>query len=74
MIEQLGYVKETISLRENDIKCNEFETNNLLMDDILLALGYNKRRDRGVRAVYTPGADWEVVINGTPRFLITVYG
>lgn len=74
MLNGLEYVKETISLRENDITNNSFETNNLLLEDILLALGYNKRREPGVKALYTGGADWEISSNNEHRFIITVCG
>lgn len=46
MLKDLEYVQETIELRKDDIKDNEFETNDLLIEDILKALGYNKRETR----------------------------
>ena len=74
MLSGLEYVKETIELRKADIQENDFETNNLLMDDILLALGYNKRRNKGVHAVYSGQADWEIEDNGQIRMFIKVAG
>lgn len=74
MLPGLEYVQETIELRSEDIRENPFETNNLLMDDILIALGYNKRRIPGVKAVYSDYADWEITVNGEKRFIIAVYG
>lgn len=74
MLNGLEYVKETIELRKSDIENNEFETNNLLLDDILIALGYNKRRELGVKAIYSGNADWEVIIDNDARFIVAVYG
>ncbi len=74
MLDGLGYVKETISLREQDIKENAFETNKLLIEDILMALGYNRRRDRGVKETYSGGADWEISSDGQKRFMLGVCG
>lgn len=74
MFNKLEYVKETIELRREDIENNEFETNNLLLDDILIALGYNKRREPGVKALYSSNADWEIIYNGETRFIVAVYG
>ena len=74
MINGLEYVKETIDLRQSDILDNAFETNNLLLDDILLALGYNKRREPGVKAIYSGGVDWEVACGGENRFVVSVAG
>ena len=74
MLQGLEYVKETIELRKQDIENNDLETNSLLMDDVLLAFGYNKRRDKGVKAVYAGGADWEISDGSEVRMLIKVYG
>lgn len=74
MLQGLEYVKETIELRKQDIENNDLETNSLLMDDVLLAFGYNKRRDKGVKAVYAGGADWEISEGSEVRMLIKVYG
>lgn len=74
MLRDLEYVKETIDLRKDEIRSNEFETNDLLMEDILRALGYNRKRDTGVKAIYSNEANWQVAINGEPRFIVYVYG
>lgn len=74
MFKGLEYVKETIDLRLNDIKNNRFETNILLFDDILKALGYDKRKEKGVRAVSNDEIDWEISVDGEYRFIVTVYG
>lgn len=74
MLKGLEYVKETIEFRKGDIENNEFETNNLLLDDILISLGYNKRRESGIKSVYSGDADWEISCGGEPRFVIAVYG
>lgn len=74
MLRDLEYVKETIDLRKDDIQNNEFETNDLLMEDILQALGYNKKRDPGVKAVYSGEVNWQVGINGENRFVVYVHG
>lgn len=74
MLKDLEYVQETIELRKDDIKDNEFETNDLLIEDILKALGYNKKRDTGVKAVYSGEVNWQVSINGENRFVVYVKG
>lgn len=74
MLKDLEYVQETIELRKDDIRDNEFETNDLLIEDILKALGYNKKRDTGVKAVYSGEVNWQVSINGENRFVVYVKG
>lgn len=67
-------ILETIQYREQDIHNNPFETNDLLLDDLLLSLGYNKKREKGVKAIYSGEADWEIAIDNTARYTILVYG
>ena len=74
MLQGLEYVQETINLRSQDIQGNRIETNNMLMDDILLALGYNKRREKGITPVYDSDIDWEISVGEDNRFVISVIG
>ena len=78
MFDGLSAVKEVIDLRKADIIGDKFETNDLLMDDILIALGYNKRKDRGVKHINSHESsskvDWEIWEDGKCRFIIKVYG
>lgn len=70
----LSYVKETIELNSQDIEHSREETNSLLMDDMLQALGYNRRRERGVKPIRSDEADWEVACSDGNRFIVRVYG
>lgn len=74
MLEGLEYVQETIGIRKEDIINNPCETNSLLLEDILLALGYNKRREPGVKAISNGDVQWEIACNGEQRFVVLVLG
>lgn len=74
MLVGLEYVQETIEYRHQDIANNKTETNSLLMDDVLLALGYNRRREKGIKAFYDKRINWEIAIGDECRFLVYVIG
>lgn len=70
----LSVVKETIEINKEELKGNKELTNELLIDDIMLALGYNKKRNLGVRRVYGSNIDWEINIGDKKRFVVKTIG
>lgn len=67
-------IKETLQLNSEEIKGNRDLTNELVIDDIMLSLGYNKKRVKGVRRLYDDSIDWEVIIDEQKRFIIKTVG
>ena len=59
-IEELS---ETLKYNYSDMSDNRALTNELMVSDILVELGYNKKRDRAVRRLFEQDFDW--VIEGT---------
>lgn len=56
----IGLIKETIALRKESLQQDKEYTNELLVDDIIAYLGYNKRLDAGVRRRVSDDIDWEI--------------
>lgn len=68
-------IKYTIELNKDKLIDNKELTNELLVDDIMLALGYNKKRTKGVNRLFdSKDADWEVIIDGEKRLFVKVIG
>lgn len=70
----LQSIKETIELNLEDITGNRELTNEIVIDDIMLSMGYNKKRVRGVKRVYNSDIDWEIIINEEHRFIVRTIG
>lgn len=70
----LSIVKETMEINKEELKGNRELTNELLIDDIMLALGYNKKRNTGVKRIYGSDVDWDISINEQKRFVIKTIG
>lgn len=70
----LSFVKETIEINRGELVGNRALTNELLVDDIMLALGYNKKRNTGVKRIYGFDLDWEVCIDEHNRFVVKTVG
>ncbi|MBO5386789.1 MAG: hypothetical protein J6A59_01415 [Lachnospiraceae bacterium] len=56
----IGLIKETIALRKESLQQDKEYTNELLVDDIIAYLGYNKRLDAGVKRRVSDNIDWEI--------------
>ena len=54
-------ITETLEFNKDDLKGNRMLTNEIIVDDIMLGLGYNKRRDKSVQRLYDKLIDWMVV-------------
>lgn len=57
----IGLIKETISLRKDLLQKDKEYTNELLVDEIISYLGYNKRLDAGVNRRISDDIDWEII-------------
>lgn len=53
-------LSETLKYNYSDISDNRALTNEFMVGDILVELGYNKKRDRAVKRLYGQELDWEV--------------
>lgn len=53
-------LSETLKYNYSDISDNRALTNEFMVGDILVELGYNKKRDRSVKRLYGQELDWEV--------------
>ena len=53
-------LSETLKYNYSDISDNRALTNEFMVGDILVELGYNKKRDRAVKRLYGHELDWEV--------------
>ena len=75
MLEKLSYAKETLDLYCEEIKNKSLETNDMLIEDILLALGYMRKRNKGVREAHdTDAIHWTINDGDETRFIIKVLG
>lgn len=65
-------ITETIEFNKEDLKCNRMLTNEIIVDDIMLGLGYNKRRDKSVQRIYNKLIDWMVVTTSGKKIAFKV--
>lgn len=70
----LQEVQETLRERQQDLEHNAWMTNGLIMDDMLLALGYNKKRDRSIREYFSGPLKFEMQAANEQRMAIKVIG
>ncbi|MBO5388280.1 MAG: hypothetical protein J6A59_09100 [Lachnospiraceae bacterium] len=69
----IGELRETLELNANSLKNNRMLTNEILVDDIMVALGYNKKRDTSVKRLYNGPIDWEVITATGNRLAVKVF-
>lgn len=70
----IGLIKETIALRKESLQQDKEYTNELLVDDIIAYLGYNKRLDAGVRRRVSDDIDWEISYpDNDTKMMVKVY-
>ena len=63
------FLKETIEINKNIMVDNADATNDMLVDDILLELGYNRKRDINVKRLYNEELDWNILNKGKEIFV-----
>ena len=67
-------VRETIKERKQDIEHNSWATNGLILDDLMMALGYNKKRDRSIKSYFKGHIKWEMKSDSGHKLIISVLG
>lgn len=63
--------KETIEINKDDLENNKAIVNELIVDDLLITLGYNKKKDRAVKRVYDGLVDWEIIYSNYKLAVVT---
>lgn len=67
--EMLETLKECYDEMKGDVE----STNDLIIDDFLISLGYNKKRNKNIRRTRNKKVDWEIVTESGSRIAIKVY-
>lgn len=67
-------LNETLSINKDSMTNNRMLTNELMIDDIMVGLGYNKKRDSSVKRIYESELDWEVITATGNRLAVRVEG
>lgn len=57
-------IEETIADRGSEMENSSQLTNELIVDDLILGLGYNKKRDHNVLRIFDKPFDWEIAVSG----------
>ena len=70
----LSLVTDIIGIHEEKLLGNRELTNELLVDELMLALGYDKKRNTGVKRLYDEEIDWEVSSDGHKRLAVKTMG
>lgn len=65
-------ITETLEFNKEDLKGNRQLTNEMIIDDIMLGLGYNKRRDRSIQRLFDGLIDWIVTTNSGKKVAVKV--
>lgn len=63
------FLKDTIEINKDIMVDNADATNDMLVDDILLELGYNRKRDINVKRLYNEELDWNILNKGKEIFV-----
>lgn len=63
-------LQEIIESNKEELKGNLNITNETLVDEMMLLMGYNKKRVKGVNRIYGKDIDWQVQVGDTKRFVI----
>ena len=63
MIKSLEFIKETIELNRDILMESEEDTNEMLVVDLLEAMGYDRRRSRNLIKIRGQEADWKLITN-----------
>lgn len=63
---------ETIEINRKEMSKSAALTNELVIDDIMIGLGYNKKKDSSVKRVYDSGVDWEVIESNKAKLSVKV--
>lgn len=71
---RLSEIESTIEINRDRLKSNKELTNELLVDDLMLALGYNKKRNTNVKRLYNSTIDWEVILSNENKFAVITVG
>lgn len=66
-------IAETLELNSEELKGNRMLTNEIIVDDIMLGLGYNKKRDKQVQRLYTGVLDWVAVSTSGRKLAVKVF-
>lgn len=63
------FLKDTIEINKDIMVDNADATNDMLVEDILLELGYNRKRDTNVKRLYNEELDWNILNKGKEIFV-----
>lgn len=55
-----NFLQDTIDINKYDMSNSSDATNDMLVDDILIELGYNRKRDPNVKRLYNSDIDWSI--------------
>lgn len=63
-------MREIVDNNQDELHSSINVTNETLVDEIMLLMGYNKKRIRGIHRIYGQDIDWAVQIGDNKRFVI----
>lgn len=63
-------MREIVDNNQDELQTSVNFTNETLVDEIMLLMGYNKKRIRGIHRIYGQDIDWAVQIGDNKRFVI----
>lgn len=73
MILNIEEFRETIEINRQELINNRNLTNELIVDDIMISLGYNKKRDNSIKRLYDKSVDWIVQQDGKMKLAVKVF-
>jgi hypothetical protein len=73
MYETLEELRTTIEVNKEDMKGDKDLTNDLVVEDFLVILGYNRKRDKQVRKVSDAEVDWTIIKENLQSMAFKVY-
>ena len=70
MYEGLQYIKETLELNEEMLKESKYDTNDMLVSDLLIELGYDRKRSNKVQKIRNGNYDWKITTETGKHFIV----
>lgn len=72
--ELVDSINETVDCKREELTGNKQLTNELIVDDLMLGLEYNKKKDTNVKIMFDYDVDWEVKSADGVSMAVKVYG
>lgn len=69
----INEIRELLEINRSEMTNDRDATNDLIIDDLMVELGYNRKRDKSVKRLHNESIDWEVLSATGSRIAVKVF-